>query len=294
MTERSAGIRKAQRVRHAAGKCHTTEEIRELTKALDKGLAKRTAKHQVKENYYLQYGQDVCPDYIKNLISLYFKERKKCNLDINARYILLIEAAQFRTPETVEFLKKICACDKNDNLRRFAFDALQSMGYNPWLSRKRKGKVRNTAIKPIDIIKNPTALLEYIYRYQDRLHKHFDVFLSHSSYDKSDLCRLKRILNAQGLVVYIDWVNDNVMLNRPNQNEDTWTVLQKRMDISSVMIFVMTDNSLRSVWTPREIDYFKTQGKDVYIFQSSNTTEPIFDSIKGLSTCKLENNKMIF
>lgn len=29
----------------------------------------------------------------------------------------------------------------------------------------------------------------------------------------------------------------------------------------------MTDNSLRSVWTPKEIDYFKAQKKDIIVYQ---------------------------
>jgi len=290
LEERSASLRSCLRKRHAMNKIHSDLEIKEIVKRLDTKLSKKDAKRKLRDDYYLQYAQDVCPKYIKNLIQLYFKERRRNCLDVNARYILLLEAAQFRTFETVVFLKKVNACDKNINIRHFAFSTLQSMGYHPWLARKRKGKTRNNAIKPIDITENPTELLEYIYRFQDLLHQKFDVFISHSSYDKAELYKLKRTLNAQGLVVYIDWANDKVMLNRENQNEDTWTVLQKRMDISNKMIFVMTDNSLRSQWAQKEIEYFTKLGKPVFVFQPYEISEQVWDILPNLPKYQFDIN----
>lgn len=207
---------------------------------------------------------------------------------------MLLEAAQFKCAETISFLQKVNACDKNNFLRKFAFKALQTMDCNPWLARNRKGKARQSAVKLMDITENPTALLGYIYKYQDTIHKKYDVFLSHSSYDTKELYRIKRILNAQGLVVYIDWVNDKVMLKRQNQNEDTWTVLKKRMDISDSMVFVMTDNSLRSKWTPKEIEYFKGLGKKIYVLQPEAISEKSFDSLSDLPKCEIKENQIKF
>lgn len=288
LEERSASLRNRLRAQHDLRKVHSETEIIELTKGLEIKLLRKTEKYQSREDYYLQYAQDVSPIYIKELIQLYFNERKRNCLDVNARYLLLLEVAQFRNPETVVFLKKINACDKNIHLRHFAFNTLQVMGYHPWLVRKRKGRARQSAIKQIDIIENPTELLEYIYKYQERLHKHFDVFLCHSSCDKEYVCKIKRWLNAQGLVVYIDWANDKVMLNRENQNDDTWIVLQKRMDISDSMIFVMTDNSLKSQWAPKEIEYFKKSGKKISIFQPSKICEPVLEILKDLPKIEMD------
>lgn len=64
----------------------------------------------------LVFVQEVCPSYIKQLIKSYFKTRKTFPLDINARYLILLEATQFRCDETIEFLYKINACEKNDDL----------------------------------------------------------------------------------------------------------------------------------------------------------------------------------
>ena len=46
------------------------------------------------------------------------------------------------------------------------------------------------------------------------------------------------------------------MLNRQNQNLDTWKALELRMDQSKTLLYVMTDNSIKSPCTEREVMYF--------------------------------------
>ncbi|WP_455586597.1 hypothetical protein [Bacteroides sp.] len=75
----------------------------------------------------------------------------------------------------------------------------------------------------------PTTLLHFIYSYQYFLHQQYDVFLSHNSLDTKEIFEIKAALNMQGLIVYIDWGNDSVKLDRKNQNENTWNVLEMRM-----------------------------------------------------------------
>lgn len=70
------------------------------------------------------------------------------------------------------------------------------------------------------------------------------------------------------------------MIDRRNQNEDTWNVLKLRMDESKKMLFVMTDNSLRSTWTPKEIDYFKSLNKEILVYQPEEIVEKPFDSLE--------------
>lgn len=282
------------RCAHALGKYFSDEELKAKKQRLKAKCDKKIEQRKAKEEYYLRYAQEICPAYIDKLIKTYFAVRKKNSLDVNSRYLILLEAAQFKCEETRIFLEKVNACDKNKQLRQVAFNMLQNMGYNPWLARNRKGKQHLSSLKEIDIIENPTVLLEYIYKYQDLIHKRYDVFLSHSYFDTKDLLRLKRMLNAQGLVVYIDWVNDKVMLNRINQNHDTWSVLQRRMDISDKMIFVMTDNSLRSEWTPEEINYFQKLGKQIYVLKCGEVSEKLFENVKNLPTCEVIDNHIKF
>lgn len=65
----------------------------------------------------LVYIQEVCPSYIKLLIKAYFDVRKRDTLNINARYLILMEASLFKCRETIEILEKVNACDKNCDLR---------------------------------------------------------------------------------------------------------------------------------------------------------------------------------
>ena len=270
---------------HQGGDVMSTEELARYTLMLEQDSKRRIAERKRKEEAFLMLAQDVEPKYIKKLIDLYFRTRKTNTLDVNSRYLILLEIAQFKCKESISFLSKINSCDKNNDMRLLAFNLLQQMGEHPWLARNRKGKKRQSAVQPIDIAANPTRLVEHICKYQGCIHNRYDVFLSHSSYDTQQLLSLKQKLNAEGLVVYIDWVNDKVMMDRRNQNEDTWNVLKLRMDESEKMLFVMTDNSLRSTWTPKEIDYFKSLNKEILVYQPEEITEKPFDSLEGCSKC---------
>jgi len=265
---------------HQGGDVMSADELASYTLILEQDSKRRITERKRKEESFLMLAQDVEPKYIKKLIDLYFKTRRTNTMDVNSRYLILLEIAQFKCKESITFLCKINSCDKNNDMRLLAFNLLQQMGEHPWLARNRKGRKRQSAIQPIDIAANPTRLVEHIYKYQGSIHNRYDVFLSHSAYDTKQLLTLKQKLNAEGLVVYIDWVNDKVMMDRRNQNEDTWNVLKLRMDESKKMLFVMTDNSLRSTWTPKEIDYFKSLNKEIMVYQPEEIAEKPFDSLE--------------
>ena len=82
--------------------------------------------------------------------------------------------------------------------------------------------------------------------------------------DKQEILLIKTALNSQGYTVYIDWVNDREMLNRKNQDNNTWNALYMRMDQSCRLLYVMTDNCIDSCSTKREIMYFKKKEKLYY------------------------------
>lgn len=276
---------RSTRKAHQNGNVMSEEELARYTQELERDSKDKIEKRKRKKEAFLEQAQEVEPKYIKKLTNLYFITRKANSLDVNSRYLILLEIAQFKCKESITVLSKINSCDKNYDMRHLAFNLLQQMGEHPWLARNRKGKKRQSAIQPIDIAENPTRLVEHIYKYQGSIHQRYDVFLSHSSYDTKQLLKLKQKLNAEGLVVYIDWVNDKVMMNRKNQNDDTWTVLKLRMDESEKMLFVMTDNSLRSTWTPKEIDFFKSLNKEILVYQPEEITEKPFESLDECEKC---------
>ena len=281
------------KIRYANKQTLSDKEINNLkfqliTKATNK---MKERKRKLAEN--MVYVQEVCPSYIKLLIKAYFDVRKRDALNVNARYLMLMEASQFKCRETIVFLEKVNACDKNHDLRQIAFNSLQRMGEHPWLTRNRKGKRKKSMIKPIDIKNNPTELLNLLYDNQELLYQKFDVFLSHSSLDTKDLLNLKCHLNSLGKVVYIDWVNDRVMLNRKYKNDDTWSVLELRMDQSEVLLYVLTDNAIRSPYTEREVNYFKKQNKRVLIYQPGDISMEMPTCLKDCEYFQLNNNQPI-
>lgn len=263
------------------------EEREALRSVLEKKAQRKVQERAERRAANMVYVQEVCPGYVTEMIKAYFDVRRRDTLNVNARFLILQEASQFRCTETIAFLEEVNACDKNDDLREVAFFALQKLGEHPWLARKRKGKETLSATKPIDVIKNPTVLLNLLYENQELLYQRYDVFLSHSSKDVKELLRLKVHLNSQNKVVYIDWVNDRVMLDRANQNSDTWNALEERMRQSEMLLFVMTDNSIQSPCTEREVNYFKQMNKKILIYQPTEVTLPIPEYLKDYEYCKL-------
>lgn len=271
----------------------TSDEERDknIKQLIKEGEKKQQQRMEKLENN-LVYVQEVCPPYVDKLIKAYFDIRKQQTLDVNARYLILLEASQFKCKRTLTFLHKINACDKNHDLRMMAFYSLQRMGEHPWLSRNRNGKQGMSQVKRIDIQKNPTELLEMFSKHQNLLYQKFDIFLSHSSRDAKELLRIKSILNKQGYTVYIDWVNDREMLNRENQDENTWNALHLRMEQSDNLLYVMTDNCINSECTKREVEYFRKLKKPVYVYPPKPTSLPepdyLYDCIKleSIEFCK--------
>lgn len=59
--------------------------------------------------------------------------------------------------------------------------------------------------------------------------KHYDLFISHSSKDKSYVRQVVEEANAIGLNCYVDWTADNDFLKRSMVSEYTKEVLKVRM-----------------------------------------------------------------
>lgn len=83
----------------------------------------------------------------------------------------------------------------------------------------------------------------------------FDVFLSHSFNDAQVIYGLRRLLMAEGLTVYVDWIDDP-LLDRSNVSAATARRLRTRMQQSSTLIYATSRSASRSRWMPWELGYF--------------------------------------
>ena len=238
-----------------------------------KEILKKTAQEvlderKAQEEQKLTYVQTVRPQYSGFLLGKYLRHRRTHPEDIDTCYMYLQEASKYKCRDTIDLLQKVNAAERNYHLRHFAFLTLQKFGIKEVQLRKNpKGKARPGDKTVPKEMKTPEELLNAIYNSQLEQHKSFDLFLSHSSKDVDALLRLKTMLNAQGINVYIDWVNDREQLSRTLTNKDTAKVIIERIKSCKAMMFVNTEASLQSQWTPWELGYAHALGGKICVLQ---------------------------
>jgi TIR domain len=82
----------------------------------------------------------------------------------------------------------------------------------------------------------------------------YDIFLSHCFRDKTLTDGLVEQFESLGFTVYLDWREDP-KLDRSRVNRDTAEVLRKRLETSSALFYVPSENSSGSKWMPWELGY---------------------------------------
>lgn len=91
----------------------------------------------------------------------------------------------------------------------------------------------------------------------------FDIFLSHSFLDATEILGLKTILEERKYSVYIDWIVD-AQLDRALVTSETADLLRKRMKQCRSLFFATSKNHSSSKWMPWELGYFDAlKGKAV-------------------------------
>lgn len=303
LTERSNRIKKGLKVSELKKPSEITRDVAshilKKTRAIHKNLKDdQKAALQVKHEALIRKGerkseeikakrttaersfQKATPKFAQQLIKEYFRLRRSDPLDIDARYLILLECAKFKCKQVTIFLHKINACEKNIQLRRLAYNILEKFGQYPRLGRIRKGKRGSTTIKTVGLEENPTELLQFIYAKQHIIHQSFDVFLSHSYRAKNELLAMKDRLNSQGLVVYVDWINDAEMLAREKQNEDTFNVIFERLKQSKSLLFLACQQSLLSENTKKEVEFYKTLSRPIY-YVNPDSISPLPEFLDG-------------
>ncbi|UCI21349.1 toll/interleukin-1 receptor domain-containing protein [Mesorhizobium sp. B2-1-8] len=103
----------------------------------------------------------------------------------------------------------------------------------------------------------------------------FDVFLSHSIKDKQVILGVKRFLERQDLVVYVDWIVDND-LERTKVNSDTAEKLRVRMRQSKSLLYAHSNNSPGSKWMPWELGFFDGSNGHIAILPIGKSADESF------------------
>ncbi len=289
------------RSKHAQGTVPDQKSVERQKEVLEKTAKEIIDARNAKEKQKLTYVQTVRPQYSGFLLGKYLRHRRTHPEDVDTCYMYLQEASKYKCRDTIDLLQKVNAAERNYHLRHFAFLTLQKFGIKEVQLRKNpKGKARPGDKTVPKEMETPEDLLNAIYNSQLEQHKSFDLFLSHSSKDVDALLGLKTMLNAKGINVYIDWVNDREQLSRSLTNKDTAKVIMERIKSCKAMMFVNTEASLQSQWTPWELGYAHALGRKICVLQLGEVNNTpayleIYDKVmvEGGSLMVISNGKTI-
>lgn len=283
----------AKRKKHEQGDAVLSKE--ELNASIDK--LRNESLHYIEEQkkkltVRMKYVQQVRPMYSGYLLGKYLRHRRTHPEDVDTAYMFLQEASKYKCKDTIDLLQKVNAAERNFHLRYFAFLTLQKFGIREIKLRKNpKGKIRPGDKERPQKMESPKELLTAIYNSQLEQHKSFDLFLSHSYKDTDELLKIKTMLNSYGINVYMDWVNDREELKRGMTNQDTAKVIIERIKSSKALMFIVTDASTNSRWTPWELGYAHAIGKKICTLQIGDVEDiPVYLMIYDQAI--MENGKI--
>lgn len=228
--------------------------------------------------------QQVTPSFINQLIGLY--ERK--NTTQKDRVYILLELKKYYCEKIIQFFFKLNDTELNKQLREEAFFHLQSFNFNPRLRKQRfmqihaKNEKRKCYLREVypderyDIPQNPDELEYRIENSKEQKLKSYDYFISHSSKDSKEVQKLIYVENQQGKNVFCDWINDIDYLKRHLLCDATLKVIEERMKQSKALIFVQSENSLKSIWCKYELNYFYSLNRPIYVIGKESIINNFF------------------
>lgn len=270
----------------------SVKEVEETIESIKKHSLAKSRRREQKDALREIYKQHVQPDYVAQHIKAYFHSRKIQPEEIDTRYLIIHELTKYKCRGTIKFLTMLVRCEKNLPLQHYAWCKLNELGVTGVHKGRRKGKKKLTHTKGFVPIHTPQDLLKAIYNSPIEQMKHYDLFLSHSYKDKDKLIELKDSLNAMGLNVYMDWVNDKDELLRDLTCAETAKVITERLKASTAILYVHTNASLDSKWTPWELGFASALNKPVLVYRPEATeNEPEYLQI--YISVVLEDGKLL-
>lgn len=235
----------------------------------------RIKKRRQQIEMYTEDLQQVDPGFIDALIYAYHDRHNSTNDKME----IFKEIQKYDCEKSRQFFWKLNDSERNDQIRNLAFKHLQKSGHYVKLRKGFKGKKKTYQIERSTFEGTPQALAKKL---QDDKSvqglKHYDLFISHSSKDKSYVRQVVEKANAIGLNCYVDWTSDNDFLKRSMVSDYTKEVLKIRMKQSKKLLYLSSDKSRSSQWVSFELDYYKNclqreilmiilDGEDVHDFK---------------------------
>ena len=228
--------------------------------------------------------QQVTPEFLDQLIGLY--ERK--NTSQKDKMYILLELQKYYSPQIMQFFFKLNDTELNKQLRWIEFYHLQSFNYQPRARRQKymqvhtKNKNKKKYLREVypnesyKIPKTPDELEYRIENAKEQKIKTYDFFISHSSKDSASVQKLIQYENQNGKNIFCDWINDVDYLKRHLLCSATLKVLEKRLEQSKGVIFVLSDNSMNSMWCKYELNYFEELERPIYFIKTEDIEKDNF------------------
>lgn len=218
--------------------------------------------------------QNIDPEYLNIYIRAYHKK----GISTEAKLEIVKELSKFDTKNITRFFQKLNDAERNDMIRNLAFIHLQEFGHYAKLRKKFDGKKKIYHVEKATLdYKKPEDLYEDLKKKSIQSQKKYNIFISHSSEDKLLVNNTIKSLNSEKKVCYCDWTMDNDYLKREFVGEYTKQVLKVRMEQSDILLFLRTENSIKSCWVEFELEYFKSLAKPIYMI---NKIDDLFDKYK--------------
>lgn len=238
--------------------------------------------HELRENkirkaiYKKTKSQDVMqaiePLYVDVFIASYYTIGSSTQNKIE----IFNELKKYNCEKTMDFFHRLNDSERNNKIRRMAFEHLQKIGAIVRLRKSFKGKAKAYVEEQSDFNFTPKDLVLKIESNSIQSKKRYDVFVSHSAIDEVLVKDLKKQLNENGLTIYCDWTSDNDFLKRELAGVFTEIVLKTRIKQSKAVIFLQTKNSINdsgeiiSKWIQMEIDFANEILKPIYYLNISD------------------------
>ena len=244
-----------------------------------KGSIEKKQKRIAKVKEIIQF---VEPLYIDIFINEYHRK----GITVEEKIEILKELQKYESEKTIEFFYKINDSEKNNQVRRIAFNHLQNIGRYVKLRKNFKGKQKTYMIEKSNFFMKPDDLYKRIKNDSIQNKKVYDYFISHSLVDNEIVLKILRCLNSLDYSVYCDWLSDNDFLKREYISEYTILILKKRIEQSRNILFIQTsnttdeNNNLRSPWIQMELDYAKELRKNIVCIDLLQKDKCEFDVLK--------------
>ena len=76
--------------------------------------------------------------------------------------------------------------------------------------------------------------------------------------------------------IYCDWMNDTDYLKRNLVGNATKLVIEKRLNQSNAVLFVLSSNSRNSKWVKYELNYFYHLKKPIFVITKENISRGVY------------------